>query len=132
MHCHATEDETRVLAALDAACPDGPPTREALEGHFGNPIVRLTRRVEAPGAIRTTWERWRAAGVQDAIAKDVDGRVDDEGILHLRLDKQAAYRGTMSLAREEDAIDLRVRLKAYPAKPEAYRAVARSLVLEGS
>lgn len=131
-HCHVTEDEARVLAALDAACPDGPPTRETFEGHFGNPIVRLTRRVANPEAIGTAWERWRAAGILEAIAKDIDVRVDDNGLLHFRLDKQTAYVGTASLAKEADSIDVQVRLKAYPAKPDAFRAAARSLVREGS
>lgn len=127
-HVHATEDEARVLAALDVACPDGPLARDALEGHFGNPIVRLVRRVERGEAIRAVWERWRAVGLLDTIAPELDARVDDEGVLHFRLDKQAAFLGTLALAKDADSIDVRVRIQAYPAKPEAFRTVARSLV----
>src|SRR5438552_2862889 len=41
-YCHATEDEQRVAAALVFAVPEGETSREELEGHFGNPLVRLT------------------------------------------------------------------------------------------
>src|SRR6266704_3295830 len=45
-YCHATEVEERVAAALLFAVPEGETSREELECHFGNPLVRLTRRVE--------------------------------------------------------------------------------------
>lgn len=131
VHAHATEDEGRVAAALDAACPGGPATREVAEGHFGNPIVRLTRRIDAPGAIRAVWSRWSAAGLFEAIDSELDARVADDGILHVRFDKQAAYAGSVTLAKGADSIDVRVRLQAYPAKAEAFRALARALVTGG-
>jgi RNA binding exosome subunit len=129
--CHATEDEARVATALAFACPGGETSRELLEGHFGNPLVRLTRRVEKAAAIRTVWERWTAARLPTWIAKDVEARVDEDGFLHFRLDKQAAYRETLEAAHGSDAIDIRVKLVAYPAKPEAIRRVAQS-VLQGA
>jgi RNA binding exosome subunit len=129
--CHATEEEERVATALGFACPEGETSRELLEGHFGNPLVRLTRRVEKAPAIRAVWERWTAAGLPAAIAKDVDARVDEDGFLHFRLDKQAAYRETLAVASDSDTIDVRVKLIAYPAKPEQTRRVARS-VLQGA
>ena len=72
------------------------------------------------------------AEVPKSLAADVDARVDEDGILHFRLDKQAAYDGRFVLAKEPDAIDVRVKLMAYPAKPEEARRVARSIVVEGA
>jgi hypothetical protein len=128
VHCHATEDEGRVRKALDGSCEAGSTKSERLEGHHGNPIVRLTRHVEDRAAVRATWDRWRGSGLLVAIRPDLTARVDDEGILHVRLDKQAAYAGTIALAKDTDAIDVRVRLRAFPATPEAFRTVARSLL----
>lgn len=129
-HAHATEDEARVLQALDLACDGDPPRREAFEGHFRNPIVRLTRHVRDARAIDATWRRWMAAGLPDELLRDVDRRVDEDGVLHFRLDKQEAYAGRLSLARTADSIDVRVRLGAYPATLDSFVRVARSL-LEG-
>jgi len=129
--CHATEEEARVATALAFACPEGDTSRESLEGYFGNPLVRLTRRVEKAAAIRTVWERWTAAGLPSWIVKDVEARVDEDGFLHFRLDKQAAYRETFEVAGDSDTIDIRVKLIAYPAKPDEIRRVAQS-VLQGA
>jgi len=129
-YAHATEDEARVLRALDFALPGGPPTREVLRGHFGNPIVRLTRRHKERDAIRTAWSRWREAGIVPALSFEVEDRVDADGVLHFRLDKQRASLEALALAGDRDAIDVRVRLKAHPAKAELFLKVARELVSE--
>src|SRR5256712_13373396 len=92
-YCHATEEEERVATALAFACPEGETSREPLEGHFGNPLVRLTRRVEKAAAIRTVWERWTAAGLPSRVVEDGEARLDEDGVLHFRLDKQAGDQG---------------------------------------
>jgi len=130
-YCHATEDEARVAQALDATFPAGETVRESLEGHFGNPLVRLTRRVEEGKTIRSIWERWTAAGLLENIAKDVESRVDDEGVLHFRIDKQAAYLQKLTLAQDADTIDVRLKLMAFPAKREVARQLARSVLAGG-
>lgn len=127
-HCHATEDEGRVAQALAFACDGGSVKREALEGHYRNPIVRLRRHVKGTSEIRAIWSRWSDASVPAALLPDVATRVDDDGVLHFRLDKQAAYRETLALAKDTDSIDVRVRLRAYPATPEALRRTAASLL----
>jgi RNA binding exosome subunit len=130
-YSHATEDEARVSAALAFALPQGESIREVLEGHFRNTLVRLTRRVEDAKSIRATWERWSTSGLPQWFESDVDARVDNDGVLHFRLDKQAAFLERWALAKDSDAIDVRLKLVAYPAKPEIARRVARS-ILEGA
>jgi len=129
-YCHATEEEERVATALLFAVPEGETSREPLEGHFGNSLVRLTRRVEKRPGIRAVWERWYAAGVPTAIAHDVEARMDQDGVLHFRLDKQAAYQERLELAKDSDPIDVRLKLIAYPAKPAEARRVAHSILAE--
>ncbi len=130
-YCHATEEEARVAQALDTACPAGETVRESLEGHFGNPIVRLTRRVEEGKAIRSVWDRWTAAGLPESIARNLETRVDDDGVLHFRIDKLAAYLEKLTLAQDTDPIDVRLKLMAFPAKPEVARQLARSVLAGG-
>jgi len=129
-YCHSTEDEAKVAQAIDFACPGGKMTRELLEGHFGNSLIRLTRRVDEAKSIRIAWERWNLAGLANAISRDVDARVDEEGVLHFRLGKQAAFQERFELAKDSDSIDVRLKLISYPAKPERARRVARSLIPE--
>ena len=131
-YCHATEAEERVAAALLFAVPEGETSREELEGHFGNRLVRLTRRVEKRPGIRVVWERWSAAGIPAAIGQDVEARVDEDGVLHFRLDKQAAYQERLELAKDSDPIDVRLKLIAYPAKLAEVRRVAHSILAEAS
>jgi len=128
--CQATEEESRVAQALDAAVSAGDLARQTVEGQHGNPVVILSRRVEGAADLRTTWQRWSKSGLVAALRQDVESRVDDDAILHLRIDKQKAFQGMLSPAGEADTIDVQVKLKAYPAKPEEIRRVARRLVSE--
>jgi RNA binding exosome subunit len=121
-----------VVQALDVAVAAGETDRQTAEGESGNPIVILTRRIEGAANVRAVWARWSEAGLVDAFRESVESRVDDEGVLHLRIDKQKAFQGMLSLAPEADTIDVQVKLKAYPAKPEEIRRVARLLVAEAS
>ena len=127
-YCHATEDELRVEDALAFVSPEGQANREVLEGHFGQTLVRLTRRIGERKAVRRLWERWSEAGLAKAIGSDVDARVDEDGVIHFRIDKQAAFEARLVLARDADAIDVRLKLIAYPARAEEARRIARSIV----
>lgn len=130
--CQATEEESRVAQALKSAVPGGETTRQAVEGQHGNPVVIFTRRIEIPMEVRAVWTRWSEAGLVHALGAAIESRVNDDGVLHLRIDKQKAFQGMLSLAGEADTIDVQVKLKAYPAKPEEFRRIARLLVPEAT
>lgn len=129
-YCHATEEERRVDQALAFACPNGTTSRERLDGHFGNPLVRLARRLESSKEIRATWDHWSTSGLPPQLNESVNARVDEDGVFHFRLDKQAAFQGRLALAKDADTIDVRLKLLAYPAKPDRARRVARSILGE--
>lgn len=129
-YCQATEEEDRVVQALEAAIAGGTPSRDRLEGQFGNPVLVLVRKLERAEEIRATWGRWQDTGLLGSLPGDLESRLDGDGVLHFRLDKQAAYRGSLLPAGDSDAIDIQVKLKAYPAKPEEILKVARSLIAE--
>lgn len=131
-YCQATEDEARVDAALDAAVRGGKTSRDRRTGQFGNPVLVLSRRLDTAEDLRAAWRRWGEAGILGALVADLEARLDDEGVLHFRLDKQDAYEGRLILHRDADTIDVQVKLKAYPAKPAEIRRVARILVAEAS
>lgn len=129
-YCQATEEENRVAQALEATVSGGVGVRDTLEGQFGNPVIVLTRRLERMQDLKATWMRWREAGLLSALTDDLEARLDEDGILHFRLDKQSAVAGTLASARRADPIDVQVKMKAYPASREEIRRVARSLLEE--
>jgi RNA binding exosome subunit len=129
-YCQATEEENRVAQALEATVSGGVGVRDTLEGQFGNPVIVLTRRLERMQDLKATWMRWREAGLLSALTDDLEARLDEDGILHFRLDKQSAVSGTLASARRADPIDVQVKMKAYPASREEIRRVARSLLEE--
>ncbi len=131
-YCQATEVEDRVARALDAVVPAGDESRERLEGQFGNPVVVIVRRLARADDVRDAWSRWTAAGLPRALAADLESRLDPDGVVHFRLDKEAAFEGTLALAAGAEPIDIQVKLKAYPANPQEIQRVARSLVTEAA
>lgn len=129
-YCQTTEEEDRVARALETAAPGAEETRTRLEGQFGNVILAITRRIDRSNGILAAWSRWQEAGLVGALEGPLEGRVDDDGVLHFRVDKQAAFAGDLIPARGSDSIDIQVKLKAYPAKRDEILKVARKLLTE--
>ena len=123
-YCHATEEEEKVLAAMRTVLPGAEAKREALAGHFGNPLVRLAARAENAPGIKEVWRRIVAALGKDEVARDLEDRIDEDFVYHLRLDKQAAFQGRIERPYSADVIDLRAKVAAFPKK----RAIAIELL----
>ena len=119
---HATEDVDRVRQALGFVIPGETPIDAlATEGHFGNPITVLTARLQkkaAEGYFDFLRERLPEADLQELVG-ELPERVDGACNFYLRLSKQDAYLGSVRTTYGEDAISLRARLAAYPAKYDA-------------
>jgi RNA binding exosome subunit len=124
-HVHATEDETRVERAMRTLSPDGTIESEAAEGVHGNPIVLKRLRIQTNEAITAFWGRLKAAGLLEKVLEDLDARVDEDVVLHLRFDKQAAHRGSIEPARTDDVISVRAKIAAHPAKKSVAVRIAR-------
>jgi len=128
--CHATEDEENVVAAIRTVMAEGEVQREALEGTFGNPILALAVRTEKAAEVREFWRRLLTAMGKDAVLRDLDARIDEDGVYHLRADKQRAYLGKIEPVASADVIDVRAKVAAFPNKREIALRVAREF-LEG-
>ena len=117
--CYATEDEKRVVAALETFLPeDTELQRVENEGHHGDRIVTLSARLENADDVRHVLGRLDdlTDDEHEQLLAELDQRVDDNCAFFLTLDKQAAFRGDIALG---DGITLRSKVEAYPAKREA-------------
>ena len=115
----ATESEERVLEAVRFASGTNDVRVARSEGHFGNPMAVLEVEVKRSGEMKRFMYRLREAGVLEAIGGQIARRMDEDCVLHIRLDKQKAYAGSLELAPGRDVIDVRIKIGTYPASQEA-------------
>jgi len=131
VHCHATEDEDKVLKALHAVIPTGVKVeRTGLEGHHGNPIIALTARITDREKLTEIWDRI-VGSCGRAIALQVDERTDDLCNLHLRFDKQKAFEGALVLTNGGDSIYLKLKIRTFPSKRENAIKLVKELLVGG-
>jgi RNA binding exosome subunit len=127
---YVTEDEQRVADALALFLPDEfEVDRVESEGHYGDPIVVLSARVESGRALDAVLEGVAAlpASARERVAGELDERVDEDCSFYLSFDKQAAANGTVQLG---EGIAFRAKVESYPAKRErAIEAIESAGVL---
>lgn len=125
----ATEDEEKVLGALVSLSGEIEPggiERMETEGVHSNPIIVLRLRVRKEREIREILERWKGMKFWKESFSDVDDRLDEELVFHVRVDKSSCLEGEPSLWKGGEAIDIRLKIAAYPAS----RDRARSTLME--
>ena len=126
--CYATEDEARVIQALEQFMPEGASIeRSHTEGHHGDPIEILTVTLERADEMRYLLEQLPRVPGFDRVRTELDQRVDEDCSFYLRLDKQAAYQGDVAFGR---GIQLRGKVEAYPATVEGAIANLRNAFAE--
>lgn len=135
---HPTEDPAKVRAALrfvsglDPAGLEFSLRESRLETHHGLPLTVLEVALDKSRSLRDVLVRLFALpGALERLRATLESRVDDDGILYLRVDKQAAFQGDLRLLDGEDAVQLRLKVEAYPAGRDAALAVLRRIVEAG-
>ena len=134
---HATEDISRVRAALDfflsgAGVRGDSKLFEEIqaEGHHGNPItilsVQLKRKADCLGFAHFVRERFSEKDVE-WLREEMPERLDDDQVFHLRLDKQAAYLQQVKLTDSSDAVIAKVKIETYPKNREKAGAIVEEL-----
>lgn len=101
---HATEDVSRVKAALKLLLPEDSEIKSTrMEGHFGNPITILEAKLEKrhyKSFLDVLGNLSKAELLQ--MRDELKRHVDDDCNFYVRFDKQAAYEGDIRLAQTED------------------------------
>jgi len=124
---HATEDEDKVLEAIGTFIPgeiddeDVHFDVEETTGFFGNPIKVVNVEIKRSKAVRAFLKHFRELLDEDArryILENLDEKVDDEGTLYVRFNKQKAYLGEVEVDEGGDTIQVRIKVKAFPMRKE--------------
>jgi RNA-binding protein len=119
---HATEDIGKVSRALDQVCPalmfEQKSETRKFRGHYGNEIATLTVSVRrhSAGQFSEYLLKLLPRGERALLIQDLDNRIDDDGHLYLRLDKQACVRGNFHLL-DQDPIKCELSFKIDKADP---------------
>jgi RNA-binding protein len=124
---HSTEDEERVVRAMVFTSGVSEVSRTKSSGYHGNPITILEATVGGRKEIDAFFGRLGKVAIEELV-RTLERRIDDECSFFLRLDKQEAYLGRLVLAKKDDVIALRAKVKVYPRRKSiALEAVARYL-----
>src|SRR5688572_31578654 len=102
---YGTEDEERVLNALlwcigraEEPAAKGKLTRSRVKAHFGGDIFLYEGVLKNPKDLRRFFDALRATpGIQDTLRDEFEARLDDDRVLHFRLDKQEAVQGRIAI-----------------------------------
>lgn len=130
---HSTEDVGRVTSALRFLLPidDCYVVDESrVEGHYGNEMmfleVKITNKRDVKRFVDLLCDRLLPGDLSRLRSELVD-RVDDRCVLHIRFDKQEAFMGRLTLAKGQDVISARLKIKAYPASKENALSIVSNL-----
>ena len=115
---HATESDERVEKAVGLASGQEVVSSSGAVGHFGNPMSIFEVELSRNRDIRDFLKKLDQAGTLAQLKEEAGDRLDQDCVLHIRLDKQKAYKGELELAETRDVIDVCMKVGAYPARYE--------------
>ena len=99
------------------------------EGHHGNPLIVIEGSALGSDVAENLLSRLGDVDLA-ALSDTASQRIDESCNLFLRFDKQKAFLGETTMTLQDDAIAVRVKVSAFPAKPETAMRVVREHVGE--
>ena len=117
MFCYATEDQEKlhdVMAKISGTMDFG---AEISDGHHGNQMVILSAELKNDRECRELFGRL-GKDVISYLLNDPENRVDEDCVLYLRVDKQAAVLDRYEVAHHGDVISITGKIVSHPARKE--------------
>jgi len=129
---YGTENEEKVREAISNLLPSAPIEKEITEGYHHNTVVILQGKITKKREIKDFLEKLGTLkpSAKKRILRELENRMDERGNLFLRFDKQRAYLGDLKVVEHGDAIHLKLKIAAYPARKEEALKVARQIFEE--
>jgi RNA binding exosome subunit len=131
---HSTEDREKVAMAIATLFPfEFEINSTKAKGHFGNPIEYLEVEITRKREIKEFWNNLMSVlgDQRSVLLNTIENRVDDQGFLYVRVDKQKAYLGEVELTEGGDSIVVRAKLVTYPARREKIVEFAKVVIERG-
>lgn len=113
--CHATEERERVERAVLNTIGEVELETSRTHGHHGNEILVIEAHTKGSRHAELLFDRLSPSDVEEVLAT-LDLRMDESCNLFVRIDKQKAFGGEVTLARGDDIVSVRVKVAAFPAK----------------
>ena len=101
---HATEDHDRVASALRFASGTDAVNESRAEGYHGNTIILLEVSLTSRPDLEAFWGRVRDFGLCSGVGENLEERINEDGELYIRFDKQEAVNGKLALSPGDDVI----------------------------
>ncbi|NJE00070.1 RNA-binding protein [Thermococcus sp. LS1] len=136
---HATEDEDKVLEAIGTFIPEEIDDDDVLfdivetRGFFGNPIKVVNVEIKRSKAVRKFIDYFKellSEWDKTYVLDHLDEKIDEEGTLYVRFNKQKAYLGEAEVDEGEDVIQVRIKIKAFPMRKDAVVKAVREWLEE--
>lgn len=127
LFCYSTEDETRLEELMTSINGGNDFQKELTEGHHGNTLVIMESEMTKD---RETRPLFAGLGMElvSEIIDDLDNKIDEDCVFHLRLDKQKALGGEYRIAHHGDVISVTAKIVSHPARKENAVANMRSFL----
>jgi RNA binding exosome subunit len=111
---YGTEDEARVRSTLlrvlgraDDDAGRASLTRSKIKGHYGTDIVLYEGVVKKPKELQSFLQRLQGhEELRQTLRQEFDQRLDEDRVLHFRLDKQAAVLDRLEISAGGDTIQV--------------------------
>ena len=132
--CYSTENPEKVARAIETLVPfEFEFEMSKATGHYGNPIEFFEVELRKKREIREFWNHFISAlgEEKEILLEFLDELIDEDGVLHLRIDKQSSYLGKVEMSTGGDSVMVRVKLVTYPFKREKILEFARKIIVEG-
>jgi len=127
---YPSEDEERVKKALSLITGKLPVKKEELNSYYGPELFLLSCEAGKQAQVKQVLENIELSMSEEDMQQfydSIDERLDDEGVVHMRFDKQQAYDGKLVLGYSGDIIKVQIRVAAYPFSREKALEAAKSL-----
>ena len=126
---YGTENEEKVKEAVETLFPNSHPQTDTTEGYFKNPVLilhdKITKKREIKEFVNLAKQMDDAS--KKRLCSGLENKMDEKGNLFLRFDKQRAYLGDLKIIEHGDAIHVKIKIAAYPAKKEKAIEIAREI-----
>ena len=124
---YGTENEEKVREAIKTLFPNSLPQIETIEGYFKNPVLILHDKLTKKREIKEFVEILKQIDEPSKrrLLNELENKMDAKGNLFLRFNKQRAYLGDLKIIEHGDAIHVKIKIAAYPAKKENAIKLAR-------